>query len=167
MNPYEKRVRMLASYAATAALIIFWAIPVAFVGVISNLHSLANTASWLHWILKIPTVVLGIVSGILPPVLLAVLMMLLPIILRNFAKFEGIPKHSDVEKSLMTRYFVFQVVHSFLVITISSGIVSALQGLIKDPTGIPSLLSQKLPAASTFFLTCVSPNLHPVVRIAD
>ncbi|KAJ7634798.1 hypothetical protein FB45DRAFT_474770 [Roridomyces roridus] len=153
MNPYEKRVRMLASYSATAALIIFWALPVAFVGIISNLHSLANTASWLHWINKIPTVPLGIISGILPPVLLAVLMMLLPIVLRQFAIFEGIPKHSDVEKSLMTRYFTFQVVHGFLVMTISSGIVAALQGLIKDPSSVPSLLSQKLPAASTFFLT--------------
>lgn len=50
------------------------------------------------------------VKGILPPVALAVLMMLLPIVLRLLAKFEGIPQHSGLELSLMTRYFIFQVV---------------------------------------------------------
>ncbi|KAJ7359243.1 hypothetical protein DFH08DRAFT_769128 [Mycena albidolilacea] len=153
LNPYEMKGRLLISYAATAALIIFWAIPVAFVGLVSNLHSLAATATWLNWIDKIPTVVTGIVSGILPPVLLAVLMMLLPIILRQFAVFEGIPKRTGVELSLMTRFFLFQVVHSFLIVTISSGIAASLQGLLKDPSSVPTLLAQKLPAASTFFLT--------------
>ncbi|KAF8135989.1 hypothetical protein K438DRAFT_1882078 [Mycena galopus ATCC 62051] len=153
LNPYEMKVRLLLSYAATAALIIFWAIPVAFVGLVSNLHSLATTAVWLHWIDKIPSVVTGIISGILPPVLLAVLMMLLPIILRKFAIFEGIPKHTGVELSLMTRFFIFQVVHGFLIVTISSGIVAALPLLLKNPGSVPSTLATKLPAASTFFLT--------------
>ena len=51
-------------------------------------------------------------QGILPPVLLAVLMMLLPIILRLLAKFEGIPKYTGLELSLMTRYFLFLFVVS-------------------------------------------------------
>ncbi|KAJ7728429.1 hypothetical protein DFH07DRAFT_851183 [Mycena maculata] len=153
MNPYEKKGRMVLSYAATAALIILWAFPVAFVGIVSNVHSLCQQESWLAWICKLPTEVVGIISGILPPVLLAVLMMLLPIILRQFAVFEGIPKHSGVELSLMTRFFMFQVVHSFLIVTLAAGIIAALPGLIKNPTSIPSLLSEKLPSASTFFLT--------------
>jgi len=53
-------------------------------------------------------------QGILPPVLLAVLMMLLPIVLRKFAQFEGIPKKTGLELSLMTRFFLFQVVVSVL-----------------------------------------------------
>lgn len=39
-------------------------------------------------------------------------MMLLPIVLRLFARFEGIPQKTGVELSLMTRYFIFQVVVS-------------------------------------------------------
>lgn len=49
-------------------------------------------------------------QGVLPPVLLAVLMMLLPIVLRLFARFEGIPKYTGLELSLMTRFFIFQVI---------------------------------------------------------
>ena len=39
-------------------------------------------------------------------------MMLLPIILRLLARFEGIPKHTGLELSLMTRFFIFQVIVS-------------------------------------------------------
>ena len=112
MNPYESRVRVAISWAATLALIIFWAIPVAFVGAVSNIHALCDTASWLAWICKLPGVVVGIISGILPPVLLAVLMMLLPIVLRLLSQFEGTPTKTATELSLMTRYFMFQVIVS-------------------------------------------------------
>ena len=114
MNPYEKRIRLVISYAATAALIILWAFPVAFVGIISNIQGLCVKESWLAWLCTIPPEVLGIIQGILPPVLLAVLMMLLPIVLRLFGRFEGIPTRTGLELSLMTRYFIFQVIVSVL-----------------------------------------------------
>ncbi|KAF8882504.1 hypothetical protein CPB84DRAFT_1838177 [Gymnopilus junonius] len=155
LNPYEQKVRIAISWAATAALIIFWAIPVAFVGVISNIHTVCATAKFLAWICKLPAVVVGIISGILPPVLLAVLMMLLPIVLRLLARFEGIPKYTGLELSLMTRFFIFQVVHSFLIVTLSSGIVASLHQLLNNPTSIATTLAQNLPQASTFFLTYI------------
>lgn len=101
---------------------------VAFVGIVSNIHALCVQYSWLAWICGLPSPVVGIIQGILPPVLLAVLMMLLPIVLRyvNFtfigcqmlirvgnrllARFEGIPKRTGLELSLMTRFFIFQVI---------------------------------------------------------
>jgi hypothetical protein len=155
MNAYEQKIRIVISYAVTAALIIFWAIPVAFIGILSNIHGLCVTYSWLSWLCKLPSVVVGIIQGVLPAVLLAVLMMLLPIILRALARFEGIPKRTGLELSLMTRYFIFQVVHSFLIVTISSGIIAALPGLVKAPGSAVSLLAQNLPQASVFFLTYI------------
>ncbi|KAG8689707.1 hypothetical protein FRC08_010811 [Ceratobasidium sp. 394] len=96
----------------------------------------------------------GIISGVLlPPVALAILMMLLPIVLRLLARFEGIPCRAGIELSLMTRHFIFQVVHGFLIVTVSSGIIAALPGLLNDPGSIVTILAQKLPEASTFFLT--------------
>ncbi|KAG5638302.1 hypothetical protein H0H81_000827 [Sphagnurus paluster] len=156
LNPYEQKLRLAISYAATAGLIILWAIPVAFVGIVSNVYGLCVSYSWLAWLCKLPKVVVGIISGILPPVLLAVLMMLLPIILRLLARFEGIPKYTGLELSLMTRFFIFQVIHSFLIVTLSSGIIKALPQLINNPTSVPSLLAQNLPSSSTFFLTYIT-----------
>lgn len=123
INPYEAQIRKAISYAATAALIIFWALPVAFVGIVSNVAQLCKQYTWMAWLCKLPDVVVGIISGILPPVALAILMMLLPIILRLLARFEGIPRFTGLELSLMTRYFIFQVIVSlrfilpFLVLT--------------------------------------------------
>lgn len=82
LNPYEQRIRTAISYGATLGLIILWAIPVAFVGIISNVYGLCTQYHWLAWLCKIPKVVIGIIQGVLPAVLLAVLMALLPIILR-------------------------------------------------------------------------------------
>ena len=47
MNPYEARVRIAISWAATGALIVFWAFPVAFVGSVSNIYTLCGTVKWL------------------------------------------------------------------------------------------------------------------------
>lgn len=41
-------------------------------------------------------------------------MMLLPIVLRLLARFEGIPKYTGLELSLMTRFFLFQVLVSVI-----------------------------------------------------
>lgn len=125
----------------------------AFIGAVSNVANLCATYHWLAWLCNLPKTVVGILQGVLPPVLLAVLMMVLPIFLRFLAQFEGIPRKTGLELSLMTRYFAFQVVHSFLVVTLSSGIIAALPGLVKNPTSIPALLASSLPQASNFFLT--------------
>ena len=82
-------------------------------------------------------------------------MALLPIVLRLLASFEGIPKRTDIELSLMTRYFIFQVIHSFLIVSLSSGIIAALPQLAKDPSLAPTLLARNLPLASNFFLTFI------------
>lgn len=87
-----------------------YVLAVAFIGVVSNVHSLCATYSWLAWLCDLPPVIVGIISGILPPALLAILMMLLPIILRLLARFEGMPQRTLIELSLMQRYFIFQVI---------------------------------------------------------
>ncbi|KAJ2934197.1 hypothetical protein H1R20_g2935, partial [Candolleomyces eurysporus] len=155
LNPYEQKIRLAVSYAATAGLILLWAFPVAFVGVVSNIHTVCAEVSFLAWICDLNEVIVGLISGILPPVLLAVLMMLLPIVLRLLARFEGIPKYTGLELSLMTRFFLFQVLHSFLIVTLASGVIASLPKLLNNPTSIPSILAENLPKSSTFFLTYI------------
>lgn len=123
MNPYEARIRIAISWGITLGLIILWAFPVAFVGAVSNIHSLCMTYSWLAWICNLPPVIVGIISGILPPVLLAVLMMLLPIVLRLLSRLEGTPTRTGVELSLMTRFFIFQVLVSSSFVYVGTAIL--------------------------------------------
>ena len=75
-------VRRIGVVGFITALVVFWAIPVAFVGLISNITYLENF-TWLSWLTKIPNVIMGVISGLLPSVLLAVLMSLVPIVMRR------------------------------------------------------------------------------------
>lgn len=79
---WERLIRLFATTAFVVGLIVFWSLPVAFVGVISNINYLTDNLHWLRWINDIPSVILGVVTGLLPVVMLAALMALLPIVLR-------------------------------------------------------------------------------------
>ncbi|KAF2239873.1 DUF221-domain-containing protein [Viridothelium virens] len=154
---WERVVRRLGANFAVTALIIFWSIPVAFVGAISNVQALTGISAfkWLNFLNDIPPVVLGVVNGLLPSILLAVLMALLPMFLRYMAKVSGDPSQSAIELSTQNYYFAFQVVQVFLVATIGSAASSSVVQIIKNPASVTSLLSQQIPKASNFYLSYI------------
>lgn len=150
---YEMRARYIMSLAATIGLIIAWAAPVAFIGSISNVSGLCARLPWVRWVCSAPTPIPGIISGVLPPVLLALLMIILPQILRALAWFECIPRYSFLQVSVYKRYYAFLVVHGFLIVTLSSAITSTISDIITQPTNAVENLASRLPDASIFFLT--------------
>ncbi|OKL57865.1 hypothetical protein UA08_06535 [Talaromyces atroroseus] len=152
---WERVIRNFATIAFICALIIFWAIPVAFVGSISNIDSLIQKLPWLHFILSVPTFIRGVITGLLPSVLLSVLMALLPIIIRLCAKLGGCPTAAAVELWTQNAYFGFQVVQVFLVTTISSAASAVVEDIIDDPTSAASLLASNLPSAANFYVSYI------------
>lgn len=80
---WERLIRHAVTIAFIVALIIFWAIPTAVVGAISNINSLTDMVPFLKFILNCPPVILGVITGLLPSILMAVLMALVPIIMRR------------------------------------------------------------------------------------
>jgi hypothetical protein len=54
INPYQRKIRKIISWSLTIGLIIIWAIPVAFVGLVSNVDTLCTTAPFLAWICDLP-----------------------------------------------------------------------------------------------------------------
>lgn len=156
MNPYEKKLRTAGFWAATIALCLFWTIPVAFTGIVSNVSGLADKVHWLGWLNHIG-VVSGIIQAIGPTVALAVLNMLLPPTLRMFARQSGIPTTTGVELSLMDRYYLFQILQNFLLMTIvsgsASGITQFVTAITENPGQFPTIIAQSIPKASNFFLS--------------
>ena len=71
------------------------------------------------------------------------------------ASFEGIPSRTGVELSLMTRYFLFLVIHTFLIVTLASGLISSIKPIAENPSSVATILATQLPMASTFFLTYI------------
>lgn len=160
MNPYERKIRTAIGWAITIALIIFWAVPVAFVGIISNINGIASKVPFLNWLLDIRPVVLGIIQGILPTVLLAVLNMLLPIFLRLLSRLSGVPTRSGIELDLQGRFAAFQIVQNFLFLTLISGnagqIATYVTEVAQQPTQFPGLLAEAIPKGSLFFLSFIA-----------
>lgn len=152
---WERVIRLIVTTSFVVALVIFWSIPVAFVGAISNVNYLITIPglTWLSFLNKLPTVLLGVVTGLLPTILLAVLMSLLPIVLRLMAKLGGDTSLSAVELTVQNTYFAFQIIQVFLVATLGSAASASVESIIKNPTSITSMLASSIPKASNFYLS--------------
>lgn len=64
-------------------LIIFWSIPTAIIGTVSNVNYLADNVSWLSWINSLPDPLLGLLTGFLPPFLTSQFASYLPNLMRR------------------------------------------------------------------------------------
>jgi len=149
----ERFMRLAITLGIVVALIIFWSFPVAVIGSISNINYLMQKLPWLNFLKKVPTVIFGVISGLLPVVALSLLMSLLPPFLRLMAKLGGSPTRGDVEYTVSNYYFAFQVIQVFLVTTLTSAASGAVSDILKKPSTAASLLSTQLPKASNFYLS--------------
>ena len=150
---WERVIRQIVTLAMVVALIIFWSIPVAFVGAISNVNYLIKIIPAFSFIkTALPHIILGVVTGLLPVILLAALMALLPIFLRWMAKLGGDPTYSQVELTVQNFYFAFQVIQVFLVATLGSAASAVVGKIVGNPTSAAKLLANKIPLANNFYL---------------
>ena len=74
----------------------------------------------------------GFLQSILGPVLLAVMLILVPIIMRSISRSQGKRTITEVEKSVFSKYFFFLVVQVFLVFSIFSLLKGYIQAYIDD-----------------------------------
>lgn len=150
---WRKLVLRYATLAFITALIIFWAIPVAVVGVISNVTHLESQFEWLSFLNSVPSVIMGVITALLPSVALSILMSLVPVIMRLCAKLSGEPSYSRVELFTQNAYFVFQVVQVFLVTTMTSSASAVATQIYQNPQDVTSILASNLPKASNFYIS--------------
>ena len=150
---WESYIRTGLVVVLIIALIIGWAVPVTFTGLLSQVKYLATTYTWLSWLNRAPEWVVSIIQGVLPPALLSLLLFLLPIILRLLAKIQGDHTGMAIELSVQKYYFAFLFVQVFLVVSISSGITATLKQISDSPQAVPSILASNLPKASNYFFS--------------
>ncbi|KAF3765196.1 DUF221-domain-containing protein [Cryphonectria parasitica EP155] len=135
-----------------ALLIIFWSIPTAIVGTISNVNYLASF-ELLGWIKDLPEPVLGLLTGFLPPFLTSLLASYVPNIMRKIAKASGEPTTVSAELQVQAWYYAFQIIQVFLVTALSSSATAFIPKIINEPHHIPQLLADNIPKSSNFYLT--------------
>jgi hypothetical protein len=166
---WQRIVRRFLVQGGIAAMIIFWSIPSALVGTISNISYLTSEIPFLRFIDDLPEVIKGVIAGLLPAAALVLLMSLVPIICRctstlypilaPFNKFldsarrAGVPSASRVELFTQSAHFCFQVVQVFLVTTLTSAASAATAQIIQDPLSAKDLLAENLPKATNFYIS--------------
>lgn len=149
---WQRIVRRYVVYFMIACLIIFWAIPVGIVGIIAQVNTLKKLPG-LTWIDQIPQVILGVISGLLPSVALAILMSLVPVFMRMFARLAGEVSLARVELFTQNAYFCFQLIQVFLIRTMADAASTALIQIIGAPDMVFSILGESLPTSSNFYIS--------------
>ena len=168
---WETYIRTGLVIVAICGLVLGWAVPVSFTGLLSQVNYLTKTYHWLAWLGKAPQWVTSIIQGILPQALLAGLLALLPVILRLLARTQGNNTGMSVELSVQMYYFAFLFVQVFLIVSISSGITTVIQQLSHSPGSVPSILAANLPKATNYFfsyllLQALSVSAGALVQVA-
>ncbi|RKK96042.1 hypothetical protein BFJ68_g14569 [Fusarium oxysporum] len=154
MRWWERIIRRLLIMALIAVAIIFWSIPSAMIGIVSNIKFLSGIV-FLKWIKLLPSPILGFLQGFIPAIALSFWMSLVPAMLRFCGVQAGIPSLVLVELFTQKVYFAFQVVQVFLITTLTSAASATTMQIIQQPMSTPSLLATNLPKASNFYLSYI------------
>ena len=86
---WERIVRKFMVTAFIALMVIFWSLPAAIVGIISNVKFLTTKVPFLRWIDDLPSAVVGLISGLLPAVALSLLMSIVPFVMRGKSAYNS------------------------------------------------------------------------------
>ena len=93
------------------------------------------------------------VNGYLPVAALLALTMILPVIFELLAtSYERRKRLSDVQDSMLGRYFYFQVLNLYISVTAGS-VWKSLGDIIDHPTSILSLLGESIPFMVGYFVS--------------
>ena len=149
---WERYLRTGIVLAICVGLIVLYAVPVTFTSLLSKISTLAQLPG-LGWLKTIPDVVVNMIQGILPPVILAIILALVPIIFRVLVKQQGVATGTGKELGVQQWYFAFLFIQVFLIVTITGGILTFITNLAEAPNKVLNVLAQNLPKASNYFFS--------------
>ncbi|BFZ58400.1 hypothetical protein PYCC9005_005462 [Savitreella phatthalungensis] len=150
---WERSLLTAAVWAGVIAFTIFFAIPVTFIGGLSNITSLIRVAPFLSFLTNVPPKYQGVITGLVPTVLMAAVLALVPVLMKLGARLQGHPTKTVVSLVVQEMYFFFLFVQLFLVITIASSVTAFINSAVQSPTRIPQLLATNMPKAATFYFS--------------
>jgi hypothetical protein len=155
MSWRARYLRMGGFLVLFALLLFLFGVIAFFTGILSRVSTLSGSTSWLRWIGSLPRWLLSFIQGTLPPVIqVIVLSGPLPILLRLLTnRTKGAATGQEGERSLQLWYFIFLIVELFIIPTISSGLTSIVEELIRTPTSVPNVLATNLPTAANYYFS--------------
>ncbi|KAG7383380.1 hypothetical protein PHYPSEUDO_003696 [Phytophthora pseudosyringae] len=145
---------MLVSSLISAAIVLFWTIPTAFVASLATVESLRRALPFLNKAFDEYPILQDVFKQI-APLALAVLSALAPIVFNFLSGREGHPSNTEVRAALFTKLAYFQLVQIFFVTVIVGTILDSLKEILDQPKKLVSMLGLSMPQQSTFFISYV------------
>lgn len=158
---WDEWARTAAVTLLIVTMIIFWALPVAATAALGNIDELAALPglAWLKNSKGTAKEIALSITGILPPAMLALLLVLVPIILDLLAGFKGSKTGAQKTEFVQKFFFAFLFVQVFLVVTIATFFTTSVPSFINNLTGLTNitsvleLLADNLPKSSNYFFS--------------
>ncbi|KAL8858974.1 MAG: hypothetical protein Q9178_004455 [Gyalolechia marmorata] len=145
-------VRTTIALVLFVAMLLLWSIPTTILGSLSQLGSLSYSVTWLAWLKEWPSWILGLISGPLVSILLALLIQLVvPALARKLAVLVGAPTRSKREVITQDFYFTFLFIELVLLTAVSSSVVKIVPLIVDNPVSIPTLLATNVPTSANYF----------------
>ncbi|XBW35718.1 hypothetical protein QEN19_001288 [Hanseniaspora menglaensis] len=156
---FNKKCVMLILHCAVdfmkTAIIICWAIPVAFLGLILQIPYLTIGVPFLNKIYALYSPLVRLINNLLPIISLIILTEVIPDIFRWLIGFKVYSSFDKIELNLQKWIFIFLFVQVFIVFTVSSSISVIIEQVITNPTKIPKIMASNFPQCSNFFVSFV------------
>lgn len=128
---------------------LFWSIVVTFITAVSNLESISQEIPSLQAYSN--TSIYQFFNNYLAVLILLILLALLPFVFDFISRnYEGVKLESEIQNSIMTRYFYYQLANVFVSVGLGS-IANSLHQILEDPTSILSILGNSVPSFSIYF----------------
>eukprot|EP00884_Botryococcus_braunii_P018963 jgi/Botrbrau1/5750/Bobra.0134s0023.2 len=146
---WERTVRFWLVWAAFIAMALLFMIPVGAVQALLTISNLSKIPG-INQAMSLP-VVPSVISGILPTLALTIFLLLVPPILYLMAKVEGLKSTGEMDRSVMSRFFIFQIITVFLGSFIGGTMLNQLQQWMHNPDAALTILGTAAPLTAVFF----------------
>ena len=115
-------------------LVFFWAVPVAFLGSLDSLSTIPGIGDGVKYFSEnVSPTVRGILQAYLPVIVLVLFNLILPWLIRLFARKSGTMTDSDTDEAMMTMLFVFFFMTQVVLQAALQGGLFQLAAIIQDP----------------------------------
>ena len=132
---------------------IFWSIVVAFITAISNLEFICRQFPELKAYEH--TKLYTILDQNLAILILLVFLTLLPYLFDFLSRsYEGVKLESEIQHSVMTRYFYYQLANVFVAVGLGS-MASSIHNILRDPSSILVIFGSSIPSLWSYFANLV------------
>lgn len=161
MTWWQQWLRTGIIAVVVTGMTILWAIPVAWTAAINNVESLTKIDAF-KFLSKTKTTrnVASAIAGVLPTLVIAIILAIVPLIMELLAGIKGVKTGSQRTEFVQRWFFAFLFVQLFLVVSIASFFTNSLEKLVynlsqlKDVNYVlKDVLATNLPSAANYFFS--------------